>query len=351
MHSTPHLEANLQKQLVLIEESFAQMARMVERMIRESLRTLTEQNRSLCYGIILRDVAVDEMENEIDQLCLELILRFQPVGTHLRFAYSTIRANQDLERIGDYAENVARQALILIKEGRKVQVEGIDRLCDLATEMLRDAVQAFLTHNEELARRTMILEEEADRLRRTIRENLISRHNRNELSLEQLSCLLDICRRYERVTDRANNICEDALYVTTGSFAKHPRTNQVRILLLDDNGLLATMAEAVGKSLGNPRIFFQPACMQPTPLPADLAALLAEQGVAEPTPAVSLADAGPTEDYHLVIALSQSAVKLLPVPPAKAMGLDWAVKSTGWKESWNEILDHMNELAGAAFQS
>ncbi len=347
----PHLEVNLQRQLDLIEENVAQMARMVERMIRESLRALNEHNRPLCYGIVLRDLAVDEMENEIDQLCLELILRFQPAGTHLRFAYSTIRANQDLERMGDYAENVARQVLLLIKEGPRINLEAINRLCELAIEMLRDSVQAFLTHNVELARRTMMLEEEADKLRRTIREDLISRHHRAEISLEQLSCLLDICRRYERVTDRANNICEDAIYVTTGSFAKHARTNQVRILLLDDDGFLATMADAAGRSVGNPRIHFQPACMKPAPWPEDFTAFLRKHGVQEPSLAVSLVDAGPTEDYQLVIALSESTAKLLPVPPAKAMGIDWIVKSKDFEGAWSEINEHLNELAGAAFQS
>src|SRR2546425_10500922 len=87
------------------------MAGLAERSLRSSLQALVERNRQLAYAIILRDQYIDEMEKEIDRLCLEFLVRQQPVALHLRFAYATIKINLELERIGDYAESIARQVL------------------------------------------------------------------------------------------------------------------------------------------------------------------------------------------------------------------------------------------------
>ena len=89
------------------------MAGLSERALRASLQALVQRDRQLAYGVILRDQYLDEKETELNRLCLEFLVRHQPVAGHLRFIFTTIQINKELERIGDYAESVARQVLAI----------------------------------------------------------------------------------------------------------------------------------------------------------------------------------------------------------------------------------------------
>src|SRR5262245_12164366 len=104
-------EETLRHDTKTIRQKVLEMAGLAERALKGSLQALVERNRQLAYSVILRDQYIDELEKEIDRLCLEFLIRQQPAGTHLRFAYATIKINLELERIGDYAESIARQVL------------------------------------------------------------------------------------------------------------------------------------------------------------------------------------------------------------------------------------------------
>ena len=84
------------------------------------MQALAESNRQLAYSVIVRDQRIDELEKEIDRLCLEFIVRQQPVAGTLRFAYAAIKINSELERVGDYAESMARQILMLSSDRAQV---------------------------------------------------------------------------------------------------------------------------------------------------------------------------------------------------------------------------------------
>src|ERR1041385_9536535 len=108
-----HYEETLQRDIKAIQEKILKMAQLDERALRDSLKALVERNRQLAYAVILRDQYIDELEKEVDRLCLEFLVRQQPVAGPLRLAYATIRINLELERVGDYAEGIARQILKL----------------------------------------------------------------------------------------------------------------------------------------------------------------------------------------------------------------------------------------------
>src|SRR5438067_2426181 len=107
------LEQSLQRDINLIRGKVLEMSALAESALRKSLKALLERNLQKAYAVIIRDKSIDELEKEIDRLCLEFLVRQQPVAGHLRFVYSTIKINAELERIGDYAESVARQVLKL----------------------------------------------------------------------------------------------------------------------------------------------------------------------------------------------------------------------------------------------
>src|SRR5438093_9982810 len=140
---TTHYEETLQRDIDRIRGKVTEMGDLADRAFRDCLQALKERSLQLAYSIILRDQRIDELEKEIDRLCLEFLLRQQPVAGHLRFAYVTIKINLELERIGDYAESMARQILVL--EGLDVAIpyERFAEIGELAIPMLHDAVRAF----------------------------------------------------------------------------------------------------------------------------------------------------------------------------------------------------------------
>jgi phosphate transport system protein len=109
----PHLEAALQQDINQIRTRVLEMARLDERALNRILDALIQRDRQIAYAVILQDQYVDELETELDKLCLEFILRHQPAAGHLRFVYAASKIIKELERIGDYAESIGRQVLQL----------------------------------------------------------------------------------------------------------------------------------------------------------------------------------------------------------------------------------------------
>ena len=113
MAKANRLEATLQKDIDVICSKVQQMADLVEVALANAMKALHRNKGELAYSVMLRDQEIDECEKEIDTLCLEFLIRQQPAAGPLRFVYATIKINQELERIGDYAESIARQGLVI----------------------------------------------------------------------------------------------------------------------------------------------------------------------------------------------------------------------------------------------
>src|SRR5437016_1238545 len=252
-----HLEQSLQRDIDRIQSKILEMSGRAQHALERCLQALQQRNRRLAYSIILRDHYIDELEKEIDRLCLEFLVRQQPVAGHLRFAYATIKINQELERIGDYAESIARQIIKLFGMDVKAPTTSFVGIADLAIPMLHDAVHAFVNQNADLAQTTMVVEETVDVLRSQINAEIFQWRQENKIPLEALTPLMTIARRFERVSDQAKNICQEVLYMCTGEYAKHKGTEVLRVLFVDiRNACRSQMAEAIANSLGKPEFVF-----------------------------------------------------------------------------------------------
>jgi phosphate transport system protein len=323
-----HLEESLQRAMNLIRAKVTEMAALGERALKASLQSFVERNRQMAYSVILRDQYLDELETEIDRLCLEFLVRQQPVASHLRFVFTVIKINKELERIGDYAESVARQALILSTLEVSPPYAKFVELGNLAVHMLHDAVQSFLEQDADLARRTTLIEERANSLRNEVNTGLRELHQAGQLPTEALTPLMTIARRFERVTDQTKNICEEVLYLCTGEFIRHPGAEAFRILFVDaDNRCLSQMAEGIGNAMGLPRFVFSSAGIAPVPIDSKLVEFMAKQGCDVSRQASKTREQVPNwEHYQVVVALCEEARKAFPSPPTKTICLTWAVR-------------------------
>lgn len=321
-----HFEKSLERDRDRIRDKLSRMAKLAQLALEQSVQALVDKNRQLAYSVILRDQRIDELEKEIDRLCLEFIVRHQPAAAHLRLVYAAIKINTDLERAGDYAESIARQVLALSSMDFVVPAERFLEIADKAIPMLADAARAFIDQDHELARRTLDTEDIVDQLRHALSRDLVRLRKQEEIPLEALPLLQNICNRLERVADQARNICHEALYSSTGEYLKHRGSDVFRLLFVDDDNTCSSqMAEAIGHSLEQPLFVFSSAGLDPRPPEPALGEFLRDRGLGAPELRTKSVQQVPhLEEYHVIVALTREAQRVWPPPPTKVVCLDWS---------------------------
>jgi phosphate transport system protein len=359
---TVRLEAMLQHDIDLIRDKLRQMGTMDERALTRAMQAFVKRDRQLAYSVILHDQDVDALETEIDRLCLEFFVRHQPAAGHLRFVYSASKVVTELERVGDYAESIARQVLMVSSMPFDGPTGKFNELANVAIPMLHNAVQAFVDKNSDLARATMAIEPQVDRMRDSLTAELVEARARHQLPLDALAPLIKVARRLERVSDQATNICEQAIYFATGEYFRHLRREGFRVVFVDENnGCLSLIAEAIGNRLGEGRFSFGSAGISAGPVDPQTIWFLAEKGIdISHRPSLSVEQIPQLDYTHVIVALSPEADKVLPQQkPAKALRLEWSVpdpsKTQGNREEvraeyervYQTLYHHVSDLINA----
>jgi phosphate transport system protein len=319
------LEQSLERDIERIREEVLEMSALAERSLRDCVRALDEKSRQIAHAVVLRDQYIDEKEKEIDRLCLEFLVRQQPVGSHLRFAYSTIKINLELERVGDYAESVARQLLRLDRLPPASLRKCIVDMADLAIPMLHDAIEAFVRQDPEGAKKAMQAEPAVDALQRKYNADLVDLLREGKLPPEAIPPLMTIGRRFERVADQARNVCMEVLYMCTGEYQKHPGAETVRILFVGEhNACRSQMAEAIASALDQPKFVFSSAGLDPRPIDPKTIEFMREKGFDMSRMAPKYVYQVPNLDhYQVVVGVAREAQKSFPRTPRKMVYLDW----------------------------
>ncbi|HEY5911536.1 MAG TPA: phosphate signaling complex protein PhoU [Verrucomicrobiae bacterium] len=359
-----HLEETLQRDIDLLKSKVKQMASLSIGALKSSLQALVEHNRHLAYVVILRDQRIDELETELDRLCLEFLVRHQPAGTQLRFVYTTIQATKEIERIGDYAESIARQALVLSTLQNQPSFARFQELGDIAVQIVSDAARSFLEQDAALARKTMELEERANSLRNTINAEVAAWSDSGQIPPSAAGPLTTIARRLERTADQAKNFCEEVLYLCTGEFIKHKATEGFRVLFIDSaNSSLSPMAEAIGNSLKLPRFTFSSAGITPQPRLPELVQFLARKGIdISNQTSKALQDLPRWESPQVVIVLDPKVKEHLPPRPNKTVTFTWKVddpaeaqgtaetRQKAFEAAYEFLESNIRELTGALLE-
>jgi len=356
-----HFEETLQRDADRIRRKVREMAGLCGMALEGCLAALGDKNRQLAYSVIIRDQRIDELEKEIDRLCLEFIVRQQPVAGTLRFAYVTIKINSELERVGDYAESIARQILALSAMDVTVPIERFREIADLSIPMFHGAVEAFLAQDTALARKTMEAEERVDRLRHALNAEIIEQSGSQELPLKAVSPLMTIVNRLERVADHAKSICQETLYMCTGEDVKHSGSEVIRVLFIDEhNHCRSQMAEAIGASLRQPKFVFTSAGLDRQPIDPRTISFLGERGMDISHHGSKSIDQVPYFDhYQVMVSLAKAAQRVFPPPPTKAVCLDWSIEDpsvvqgtpeqiqAAYAEAFEFLHAHVNDLVEA----
>lgn len=351
-----HYEQSLRQDLDDLSQKLLEMARLDELALQQSMDALYKNNRQLAYIVILRDRMIDELEIELDQLCLRFIVRQQPVAGNLRFVYSVIKIISELERVGDYAESIARHVIRLIPLKPKSSYDLFKKLADISITMFHRSVEAFVNKDVEKSMSLMEMEEEADKLRSDIYDYLHKMRNEGTLPLEALGSLMAIAGRLERVSDQAKNFCEETLYITTGEMAKHKKADVFNILFVDhDNSSISQMAEAIGRAMKLPKFSFYSAGIAPRPIDARAQKFMSEKGMDIASHfSKSLEVLLQRQSFHVVILLGLKMQSIKTLHSIKSLILDWPVKfskthktiepTAEFEQVFNYLSEHIRDL-------
>jgi len=323
-----HLEESVQEDLDEIRRKVVEMGDLAEKAVHASIRAVLDKDRRVAFAVILRDRYIDEAEKQLDRLCLRFLVRHQPAAGLLRFAYASIKVNLELERVGDYAEAIAHEALRLSQIDAPLPLDRLQQIVSLAESMLHDSIQSFVTQTPGVARKIIDSDEAVDLLRDKLTSDLMTTFRDGSLPFDALYPLIMVIRRLERVSDQARNISMETLYLCTGEIAKHPRSAALRVLFVDErNSCRSVMAEFIGGALGEPGFVFSSAGLDPQPIEPTTVGFMKKKGF-DVTRAVprALTEVENVEHQDVIVLLAPEAKRAFPRHPRKAVLLEWPIE-------------------------
>ncbi len=215
------MSKHLQRDLEQLDRCLFELAADVEEAIRKAVQALRERSPELAKQVIAGDHTIDTEENRVDEDCLKLLALHQPVAGDLRRVSAAQRISNDLERVGDLAEDIAERVLHLVSFPATATPDLVFTLADLAGQMVHASLNAFVTRDVKQARRVCRLDDEADRLNAELIAGLVALMKQAPEMVEPGLSLFSVVRHLERVADHATNIAEDVIYLVEGDIVRH----------------------------------------------------------------------------------------------------------------------------------
>lgn len=215
------MERHFDEELKELNKQLLRMSALVEGNISRSVKALVERKDDLVREVIKQDEVIDMLEIEIDELALRLLALYQPVGVDLRFITSAMKINNELERIGDQAVNIAERAQEIIKQPLLKPLVDIPRMVILAQKMVKDSIDALVNKDEALARDVCQRDNEVDNLNDQVFRELLTYMMQDSKTIARAVELVLVGRHLERIADHATNIAEDVIYFAVGKTIKH----------------------------------------------------------------------------------------------------------------------------------
>lgn len=211
----------LQRKIEELKKEILFLGATVEERVKMAIRAVDSWDTDLAGKIIESDYDINEKEVEIEEVCLEIIARYQPVAVDLRFLSAVIKINNDLERIGDEAVNIAERVLIVAKDDKAKFTFDYSAMAEKAEFMLRRSLDALVNQDLDLAVHVCVMDEEVDQLKNDVYDVVKRFIQDDSQRTGYLINLLLISRHLERIADHATNIAEEVIYLIEGNIARH----------------------------------------------------------------------------------------------------------------------------------
>ena len=217
---------SMQEDMSLLKQRILRMGGMVEEATRNATVALTQRRADLARRVIESDDTIDMIELDVDEECLRILALHQPVAGDLRFITAAMKINNDLERIGDLACNVAERAIDLSRRTPLQLPLRFERMTEIVRGMLHDALDALVNRNVDLARAVLERDPEINAIHRDHFARLQEAMKLDPDNVETAVDLLSASRQIERIGDQTKNIAEDVVFLVEGQVIRHQRPDR-----------------------------------------------------------------------------------------------------------------------------
>ncbi|MCL6583430.1 MAG: phosphate signaling complex protein PhoU [bacterium] len=212
---------HLQREIEKLKRNILSLSTIVEESVQKAVRSIEQRDTKLAMSVIENDLKIDQIEVDVEEECLKVLALYQPVAIDLRFIVAVLKINNDLERIGDLAVNIAERATFLATQPKVDIPFDLAGMAEKAQLMLRRSLDALVNMDSQLAREVCASDDEVDALNRDMYAYVQAGITRHPEEVECLIHLLSVSRHLERIADHATNIAEDVIYMVDGEISRH----------------------------------------------------------------------------------------------------------------------------------
>jgi phosphate transport system protein len=218
------MSMHLQQEIENLKKKLLRLVATAKDAVEKAVRSVDERDAALAQAVIDGDFEVDRAEVDLEEDCLKILALHQPVATNLRVIVSVMKMNNDIERIGDLAVNIAERALFLCSEAAVEAPSDLAEMRAKTLAMLTGSVDALVHLDTQRAREIRAADDEVDEINRLLFEEFSAAVRRSPEQVERLLSYLSVGRHLERIADYATNIAEDVIYLMEGEIVRHKPT-------------------------------------------------------------------------------------------------------------------------------
>ena len=349
-----HFEERLERDISRIRHGVIGIAKAVERGLENALTSLLTLDEDLAYRTIIDDNPINRKVEDVDRLCHVFVARFLPSAGHLRFVSSVLRMNVELERIGDYAVNICREAAT-IRQPIEDPIRGeIERMARDALHMFRNAIASFAENNADSARATMKTAKQVDVEFESIYEDLVREGQTGSTPTKDLLSKLIVIYMLERVSAQSKNLCEEVIFSITG---ERKRRRPVKIIFLDrGNDGPAQIARSVGEKAFPSQGTYSSAGLRQKPIDSVLEEYMQSIGHAfQPSATPPSLSEISWRDYDVIVCLEGKLSEYLSEVPVGTVAFEWPIpalpvegdldeRRNGFRDVYEEVVNRLREL-------
>jgi len=221
MHEGVAMKPHLERETERLKRKVLALSALVEESLEKAVTAVAHRDRELAEQVILSDPLIDDAEVEVEEECLKLLALYQPVAIDLRFLVAILKLNNDLERIGDLAVNIAEQALALAGAEAPERPPDLTTMVRRVQAMLKSTLDALVNLDAREATTVCAADDEVDWMHKQTYAWFVAAVKRRPEDASGLTHYLSVSRNLERIADHATNIAEDVIYMTEGRIVRH----------------------------------------------------------------------------------------------------------------------------------
>jgi len=210
-----------QREIENLKKLVLSLGAIVEEQIQSAMLALERRDSNLAKEVIIKDREIDSMEIVIEEECLKILALYQPVAKELRFVVSVLKMNNDLERMGDLAANIAERSLHLVNKEKMDIISDFSVAAIKVQSMVKKSLDALVNTDINLAKEVCSADDEVDDLTRDMLIKIMSLIEKNPSKTKEYFSVRSVSKNLERIADSATNIAEDVVYLCSGEIIRH----------------------------------------------------------------------------------------------------------------------------------